>query len=77
MRPNPSAFKITRQTLAEMRQLASKTSKDTSRLDYEEVQQVLTLQSLIDLLADYQIDLGIELDIKELHFESTKAAETD
>ena len=49
-----------------MQQIASKSQLDTSRLDYSEVQQVLTLHSLIKLLASYQIDLEIVIDIKEL-----------
>jgi hypothetical protein len=64
--PPSSKFSITRQVLAEMQQIASKSQLDTSRLDYSEVQQVLTLHSLIKLLASYQIDLEIVIDIKEL-----------
>lgn len=60
-------FKVTRQTLEEMHQLAVRSNLDTSSLTWTEVQQVLTLQSLIELLATYKIDLEIELDIKELH----------
>lgn len=65
-------FKITRQTLSEMAALAGKSTLDTSKLDYTEVQQVLTLHSLIQVLASYQIDLEVELDVKELHVTETK-----
>ena len=59
-------FAITRQVLQEMALLASKSNLDTSKLTYPEVQQVLTLHSLIKYMATFKIDLEIELQIKEL-----------
>jgi hypothetical protein len=63
---NETKFKINRRVLAEMNELACFNKLDTSALTYTEAQQVLTLQSLIDVLAEFNIDLGIELSIPEL-----------
>ena len=70
-------LKITRQVLAEMATLASKGALDTSRLSYTEVQQVLTLHSLKMYLATFNIELEIELDIKELDVINKKTSEED
>jgi len=59
-----TGFKINRKVLAEMAELAVRTKLDTSSLTYTEVQQVITLDSLIELLASFNIDAGFELAIE-------------
>lgn len=59
-------FKITRERLAEMADIASTNNLDTSQLTWTEVQQVLTLESLKRLFAIYGLSVPYKFAIDEL-----------
>lgn len=59
-------FKITRTVLAEMAEMAATNNLDTSALNWTEVQQVLTLESLKRLFAIYGLSVPYKFAIDEL-----------
>lgn len=59
-------FKIGKEQLAQMAEIAVKNEIDTSKLTWEQTQQVLTLYSLEKLFEGYMLDIPYELDKEEL-----------
>lgn len=59
-------FKIGKQQLAQMAEIAVKSGLDTSKLTWEQTQQVLTLYSLEELFKRYQLDVPYQLNAEEL-----------
>lgn len=59
-------FKIGKPQLAAMAEIAVKLGADTSKLTWEQTQQVLTLLSLEELFKSYKLDVPFKLDEEEL-----------
>lgn len=59
-------FKIGKPQLAVMAEIAVKLGADTSKLTWEQTQQVLTLLSLEELFKSYKLDVPFKIDEEEL-----------